>query len=130
MRVEDYFSSLERSLRRNVKIGSPEHPITCLASDEYNGLVRCRIFFWDGSYLDLYEVVNTEQGYPIKVHYAYTYVNDGERVFRYDNAPHHPEILTYPHHKHIGPQDALTEAHEPTLARILMEIETLLNSTQ
>ncbi len=97
MRVEDYFSSLERSLRRNVKIGSPEHPITCLASDEYNGLIRCRIFFWDGSYLDLYEVVNTEQGYPIKVHYAYTYVSESERVFRYDNPPHHPEIFTHLH---------------------------------
>ncbi|MBU0511839.1 MAG: hypothetical protein KKD28_12615 [Chloroflexi bacterium] len=129
MRVEDYFSSLERSLRRNVKIGSPEHPIACLASDEYNGLIRCRIFFWDESYLDLYEVVNTEQGYPIKVHYAYTYVSESERVFRYDNAPHHPEIISYPHHKHIGSKDTLVDAREPTLARILAEIETLLNST-
>ncbi len=53
MKIEEYFSSLERSLSQNIRIGSPEYPITCLASDDYNGLVRCRVFFWDESYLDL-----------------------------------------------------------------------------
>ncbi len=47
MTIDDYFSNLERGLSRNVKIGSPEQPIICLASDDYNGLVRCRLFFWD-----------------------------------------------------------------------------------
>ena len=129
MKIEDYFSSLERGLNQNVKLGSPEQPIICLASDDYNGLVRCRIFFWDESYLDLYEVVNTEQGYPVKVHYTYAYMRGGERIFRYDNAPHHPEIPTYPHHKHLGPKDVLTASSEPTLAQVLTEIETFLNST-
>jgi hypothetical protein len=128
MTIDDYFSSLERGLRQNVKVGSPEQPIICLKSDQYNGLVRCRIFFWDNSFLDLYEVVSTEQGYPIKVHYAYTYVRGGERVFRYDNAPHHPEISTRPHHKHSGTRDTLAASSEPTLAQILNEIESLLGS--
>jgi hypothetical protein len=68
MKIADYFSSLERSLSDNIRIGSPEYPVTSLASDDYNGLIRCRIYFWDDSYLDLYEVVNTGYGYPIKVH--------------------------------------------------------------
>lgn len=126
MRIEDYFSNLERGLSQNVKLGSPEQPIICLASDDYNGLVRCRIFFWDTSFLDMYEVVSTEQGYPVKVHYSYTYIRGEERVFRYDNAPHHPEVSTHPHHKHIGPKDTLAESPEPTLAQILAEIEPLL----
>ena len=128
MKIDEYFSNLERGLSQNVKIGSPEQPIICLASDDYNGLVRCRVFFWDESYLDLFEVVNTEQGYPIKVHYAY--VRGGERVFRYDNAPHHPQIPTHPHHKHIGPEDTLTTSPEPALAQVLAEIEALLSSRQ
>jgi hypothetical protein len=127
MKIDEYFSNLERGLRQNVKIGSPEQPITCLASDDYNGLVRCRVFFWDESYLDLFEVVNTEQGYPVKVHYAYTYVRGDERVFRYDNAPHHPQIPTNPHHKHIGPEDTVTASPEPALAQVLAEIEALLS---
>ena len=79
MNIADYFSGLERGLTRNVRTGSPEQPILCLA---------------------------------------------------YDNAPHHHEILTFPHHKHIGPQDKLAESPEPTLSEILAEIEKLLGSSQ
>lgn len=123
MIIDDYFAAIERGLRQNVRIGTVEEPITCLASDDYNGLVRCRVFFWDTSYLDLYEVVNTELGYPVRVHYAYTYIREGQRVFRYDNAPHHPEIATHPHHKHIGPTDRLAPADQPSLSQVLSEIE-------
>lgn len=128
MTIADYFSGIERGLTQNIRIGSPDMPIVCLASDEFNGLVRCRIYFYDDSYLDVYEVVNTELGYPVKIHYAYTYIRAGERVFRYDNAPHHPEIDTYPHHKHLGARDALSVANEPTLAQILAEIKSVLET--
>lgn len=107
MNIDDYFASLERSLTQSPLVSHLEETFTCLASDDHNGLVRGRVFFWDDSFLDLYEVVSTELGYPIRVSYAYTYLREGRRVFRYDNAPHHLEIITYPHHKHIGPQDRL-----------------------
>ncbi len=126
MIIDDYFSSIERSLRQNVQVVEIEEPLTCLASDDYNGLIRCRVVFWDGSYLDLYEVVSTELGYPVRVHYAYTYLREGQRAFRYDNAPHHPEIVTHPHHKHIGPQDRLAPADQPSLSQVLAEIEEWL----
>ena len=123
MIIDDYFSSIERSLTQNVQVGEVGEPLTCLASDDYNGLIRCRVNFWDGSYLDLYEVVSTELGYPVRIHYAYTYLREGQRVFRYDNAPHHPEIVTHPHHKHIGPKDRLAPADQPSLSQVLAEIE-------
>lgn len=126
MIIDDYFAALERGLRQNVHIGKVEDPLICLASDDYNGLIRCRVVFWDDSYLDLYEVVSTELGYPVRVHYAYTYIHEGQRVFRYDNAPHHPEIVTHPHHKHIGPADRSAPADQPSLGQILAEIEDCL----
>lgn len=126
MRIDDYFATLERSLRQNARIGKIEKPVTCLASDDYNGLIRCRFVFWDESFFDLYEVVSTELGYPVRVHYSYTYVREGKRVFRYDNAPHHPEIATHPYHKHIGARDRLAPADQPTLKQILDEVEGLL----
>ncbi len=126
MIIDDYFAAIERGLRQNVQIGRIEEPITCLASDDYNGLIRCRVVFWDESYLDLYEVVSTELGHPVRVHYAYTYIREGQRVFRYDNAPHHPKIVTHPHHKHIGPADRLTPADQPSLSQVLAEIEDWL----
>lgn len=126
MKITDYFSGIERSIRR-IKGAEISGQITSLASDDYNGLLRCRVLFWDDSYLDIYEVVNTELGYPVEVHYSYTYLASGKRVFRYDNAPHHPEINTHPHHKHSGERERLIAAEEPTLTNILKEIETLLS---
>jgi len=125
MKIGDYFSGIERSLRR-VKGAEIHGEVTCLASDDYNGLVRCRVLFWEDSFLDLYEVVSTELGYPVKVHYAYTFMQAGKRIFRYDNAPHHPEISTHPHHKHSGARNTLSTTQEPTLSQILSEIEKFL----
>ena len=123
MTIDDYFALMERSLYQNIKIGKIEEPLTCLTSDDYNGLIRCRVFFGDDSFLDIYEVVSTELGYPVRVHYAYTYIREEQRVFRYDNAPHHPGIFTHPHHKHIGPTDRLAPSDKPTLSQVLAEIE-------
>jgi len=125
MKIADYFSGIERSLRR-IKGAEISTPITSLASDDYNGLLRCRVLFWDESYLDIYEVVNTELRYPVKVHYAYTYLANEKRIFRYDNAPHHSEISTHPHHKHVGEREKLSGADEPTLSQILDEIKAVL----
>lgn len=126
MKINEYFVSLERGLRHNPQISKIEEPLTLLTSDEYNGLIRCRIYFWNNSYLDVYEVVSTELGYPVRISYAYTYLRDNQRIFRYDNAPHHPEIATHPHHKHIGPSDRLAPADQPNLNLIFAEIEDLI----
>ena len=128
MIIADYFAGLERTVRRNPQVSKLEEPFTCLASDDFNGLVRGRVFFWDGSYLDMYEVVSTELGYPVRISYAYTYLKEGRRIFRYDNAPHHPEIVTFPHHKHIGPQDRLTPADQPSLNSVLQEVAAWLTA--
>ena len=126
MIIDDYFTSLERTLVQNPLVSRMEVPFTCLASDDHNGLVRGRVFFWDTSFLDLFEVVSTELGYPVRINYAYTYLREGQRAFRYDNAPHHPEILTYPHHKHIGAEDRLAPADQPSLSQVLAEIASRL----
>jgi hypothetical protein len=53
-------------------------------------------------------------------------LREGQRLFRYDNAPHHPKIKTHPHHKHIGPGDKISPSGEPSLAQVLEEIESLM----
>jgi hypothetical protein len=126
VKIDDYFVSIERGLSQNSQISKIEEPITLLTSDDYNGLIRCRVTFWDGSFLDIYEVISTELGYPVRINYAYTYLRNDQLIFRYDNAPHHPEITTHPHHKHIGPKDRLAPADQPHLGQILAEIEALL----
>ena len=126
MKIDDYFVSIERGLSQNPQISKIEEPITLLTSDDYNGLIRCRVTFWDGSFLDIYEVVSTELGYPVRINYAYAYLRNDQLIFRYDNAPHHPEIATHPHHKHISPKDRLAPADQPNLSQIMAEIEGLI----
>jgi hypothetical protein len=44
-------------------------------------------------------------------------------IFRFDNAKHHKELKTYPHHKHSF--DMVCESHEVDLFDILLEIQKL-----
>jgi hypothetical protein len=47
-------------------------------------------------------------------------------VFRYDNAPHHPEVATHPHHKHTG--TTVVACTPPDISEVLSEIDALLHS--
>ncbi len=63
---------------------------------------------------------------PYKKSYSYHYQNTDEAlVFRYDNAPHYPDLNTAPHHKHLGEKDVIS-ASPPDLEEVLREIEKLI----
>lgn len=90
-----------------------------------------RLRFWDGSLFEFVETVEQRGALVDKTEYAYHYQNAGNNlVFRYDNSPHHPEISTHPHHKHVGIQagqnERLEAAHTPHLGDVLREIERYL----
>jgi hypothetical protein len=41
-------------------------------------------------------------------------------IFRYDNAEHHPEIATYPHHKHL--RDKVLPSQLVSLKEVLNQV--------
>jgi hypothetical protein len=51
---------------------------------------------------------------------------DNTLIIRWDNAPHHPQISSSPHHKHIGTDENIEESINITLFEVLMNIERLL----
>lgn len=59
-----------------------------------------------------------------RLHYMDRY---GRMLFRYDNAPHHPEIDTHPHHKHTP--DRIIPSSMPSLQDILNEISAIIISS-
>lgn len=70
--------------------------------------VECRerlkalLVFRDGSRLFVRARLNTTMEVR-EYDYAYVYFDSqGKRIFQYDDAPHHPEIATHPHHVHKG----------------------------
>lgn len=89
------------------------------------GQISGRLRFYNGSTL-LFSELAHKTGHSIrKIEYRYHYQgNDGSLIFRYDSSPHHPEISTFPHHKHIG--DKILPAGPPDLGEVLREIDTMI----
>ena len=84
-----------------------------------------RLRFHNNSQLQVVEKLIVERYTIVKVRYAYHYQRaDGALVFRYDNVPHHPEINTHPHHKHLG--DTIVATRPPDLNEVLREIDGIL----
>jgi len=84
-----------------------------------------RLRFWDGSLLQVEELLRVRWFIVEKTHYAYHYQHaDGSLIFRYDNAPHHPELPGFPCHKHTPA--GVQPAEAPDLSEVLREIDGLL----
>jgi len=86
-------------------------------------LIKGKIIFDNFSELHFREISSFSiADLPNKIAYSYHY-QDKEKllIFRYDNAEHHPEIPSYPHHKHIT-QSNIEASQEISLAEVLFEI--------
>jgi hypothetical protein len=101
-----------------------DYEISYEKREEGLGMIAAILEFADGSKLDFKEVVEVRAYRPIKHRYSYHYMQGEKTVFRYDNAQHHRQIKTFPHHKHVGRK--VVAAVEPTLKQVLEEITTLI----
>jgi hypothetical protein len=86
--------------------------------------IEDRLIFHDGSFLEIEEVLYLTDRRIEKVRYSYHYQKGDRLIFRYDNAPHHPELPTFPHHKHVD--DQVEPCQEPDLQDVLREIDARL----
>lgn len=123
MLIRDYFQKIETQISLYPSI--LESRLTKDSRSLHIGIIEGEILFADESVLHFIEFVNVKK--TIEVYkYSYHYQErDGGLIFRYDMAPHHREIESFPHHKHIG-SDKVTKAFAPTLAKILDEIDGLI----
>ncbi len=88
------------------------------------GNLRIKIRLHDNSLLEISEAIHCGQNARIYLSYRYHYQKaDGNIVFRYDNCPHHPEIATYPEHKHVS--NLIISAKRPSIEEMLSEIKRI-----
>lgn len=100
-------------------------PVVSVDDRDEVWFIRADVHFIDNSLLHFRELF-VKQEQPFKKAYTYHYQReDGTMVFRYDNAPHFPELPTAPNHKHIGETEVIA-ADAPDLQSILKEIESLV----
>ncbi len=122
MKADDYIHLILSVLKRYaLAIADYEVDFDLRETGEIH--VQGRVTFKDGSYLDFEEwVAIGARGEFVKSNYRYQFVAEGKPVFRYDPAPHHPQVPTFPHHKHITGKRKPEAAQPPTLNQVLMEI--------
>ena len=84
--------------------------------------VKIKVVLEDNSVLFIREYVDEEER-----NYSYHWQDsENNLILRWDNAPHHKNLTTYPHHKHYK-DGRIEESFETTCERILSEISKLLN---
>jgi len=87
--------------------------------------IKGHLLIIDSSILEI-SIFAVQFGNTISIDkYRLHYMNSaGQMLFRYDNAPHHPEIGTHPHHKHMPGQ--IIPSSMPSLQDILNEISAVI----
>lgn len=87
--------------------------------------VKGSIIFIDSSILDIAIFANKTSTVISIEKYRFQYMDkQGQMLFRYDNAPHHPELSSFPEHKHVG--DRTISSSQPGLKDIFNEITALI----
>jgi len=124
--LEKYVTRVEEKLRELEPLISSSQ--ICIERRSLNRIVlRGIIVFIDGSSLHFLEYVLEEDNRLLRVSYRFHYIKqDGSLVFRYDNAPHHPELPTFPHHKHL-PGNKTVPSGEKSLIDVLDEIGEIIS---
>ena len=123
--IDEYFDQVRDLLNRSSVVRSQDIQFDKRTSTK--GYIRGNVYFKDNSMLHFREFVNISDGIDRFV-YAYYYQDkNGAMVFRYDNAPHFPQLPTAPHHKHIT-DDTVVASSPPDLESILGEIASLIDA--
>lgn len=82
---------------------------------------KLRFIFTDASFLDVW--LSTDNDYA----YHWERRRQCGQMYRWDNAPHHPHVSTFPAHFHMGDELSLVESHLATKPeRALREILTFV----
>ena len=122
LQVGSYFAILRRTIAACVYVSSWQYEEDARTPTE--GFFKARVIFVDNSFLEFREYVNTTVRPVHRYSYSFHYQKQNQLIFRYDNTPHHPQLSSFPHHKHVGLN--VIESTPPYLRDVLKEIETYL----
>ena len=115
--IESYFVEIEATIQAFPTIRT--YTLRKKIYNQSQGYIGGTIIFSNGGQLDFIEVKNVDV--PNKTKYRYQYMDESQTlIFRHDNAPHHKQIPTFPHHEHI--QNDVISSPEPTLRDVLLKI--------
>ena len=86
--------------------------------------LNIKVMLVDDSELFVREYVDTS-------HRKYSFhwqTQSGKLIVRWDNAPHFPQIATFPHHKHLSTGE-VAESYDISFDEVMTQIQAHLNTT-
>ena len=89
-----------------------------------SGFLDCRIHMIDGSELYVSEYFTVVNDKIKRDKYSYHLQKNAELITRWDNAPHHRELSTFPDHVHR--KNGVHESREMTVEDILEELSEIV----
>ncbi len=122
--ITRYFDRIDSLIRHSFCV---DDQVTYQQWTQSAGAIDGILHFYDGSKLEFTEVVRLTRHGDHKQRYRYQYMLEDQQLFRYDNAPHHLHLSTFPHHKH-DERGQVVEANEVSLAEVLEEIGQILSA--
>ncbi len=120
MSAEDYLASIKSS----IVLCPVVVEFTILREDAQGdrGLWRYRLTLQDKSFVEMFEFFEIQSDRVKVIKYIFHWQKDnGQLIKRWDNAAHHPEIETYPHHLHDGAEDVVF-AYQPVSFEKILQI--------
>ena len=114
--ISDYFDFLKKVANKNPDVVKFRLIKEFIGVNK--GFIRFALELRDGTELHIFEYVDSGLN---KIDYSYHWQNKEKKLIkRWDNAPHHVEIKTFPNHLHNG-EDIMASA-EPTFVEIIKNI--------
>jgi hypothetical protein len=125
MQVRDYFLELQNLLQSSTVIRTVD--VEYELKSRTIGVIHGTVGMIDGSTLHFLELIVIQGAKIVRQKYRFQFMDrSGKMIFRYDNAPHHPEVETHPHHKHTKGEERPRPSKEIGLPEVLAEIDQLL----
>ncbi|RNI15780.1 hypothetical protein EFE42_00620 [Methanohalophilus sp. RSK] len=121
MVISEYFESIEELIRNSDFI--MDRYVDYKEFSRSEGMVRGQLVFLGGYVLEFMEYVCIGKE---RLKYRFNFSDmKGNLVFRYDNAAHHKDIHSYPHHKHVP--EGVEPSVEVGLEEVIEQIEQIIS---
>jgi hypothetical protein len=106
--IEEYLREIDELLSINPAVRNVEIVRRSVRDTDFEIVLnyRYRIILADGSFVEMTERVLEVRGTLEVTKYRHHWQDaNGVLIQRWDNAPHHPAIETFPHHLHEGAEE-------------------------
>ncbi|KPV63633.1 MAG: hypothetical protein AOA66_0765 [Candidatus Bathyarchaeota archaeon BA2] len=119
--IDEYFKKIQEIIANSRIVASTKIEYTKVL--EHEGYMQGTLTLIDGSELRILEYTSISRGKPTVLRYRFQWQTAEELIARWNNAPHHPEVESFPHHKHVKGEDKPKPSRVTSLISVLKEIE-------